>query len=200
MGCGYNGKILLINLSKSEVLVQEPPEEFYRQYLGGQGIGLYYLLKSNKVNIDPLGPDNIMVFAPGLLTGTNAPSVPRYTVVARSPLTGALGKAEAGGWWGPELKKAGFDAVVIEGRSKKPVYIWIKGGEAEIRDASHLWGLDTGEAQAEIRRELEDNRIQIAQIGPAGEKLSRISGISNNLVHFNGRNGLGANWLVPEQK
>lgn len=192
MGFGYNGKILLINLSKSEVLVQEPAEEFYRQYLGGQGIGLYYLLKSNKVNIDPLGPDNIMVFAPGLLTGSNSPSVPRYTVVARSPLTGALGKAEAGGWWGPELKKAGFDAVVIEGRAPHPVYIWLKDGEAEIKDASRLWGLETGEAQAEIRRELGDDRVQIAQIGPAGEKLSKISGISNNLVHFNGRNGLGA--------
>ncbi|TEB08419.1 putative oxidoreductase YdhV [Pelotomaculum schinkii] len=192
MGFGYNGKILLINLSKSEVLVQEPAEEFYRQYLGGQGIGLYYLLKSNKVNIDPLGPDNIMVFAPGLLTGANAPCVPRYTVVARSPLTGALGKAEAGGWWGPELKKAGFDAVVIEGRAEHPVYIWIKDGEAEIKDAGRLWGMETGEAQQEIRRELDDNRVQIAQIGPAGENLSRIAGISNNLVHFNGRNGLGA--------
>lgn len=192
MGFGYNGKILLVNLSKSEVLIQEPEEEFYRQYLGGQGIGLYYLLKNNKVNIDPLGPDNIMVFAPGLLTGTNAPSVPRYTVVARSPLTGALGKAEAGGWWGPELKRSGFDAVVIEGRAGHPVYIWIKDGEAEIKDASHLWGLETGEAQAEIRHELDDNRVQVAQIGPAGENLSRMAGISNNLVHFNGRNGLGA--------
>lgn len=192
MGCCYNGKILLINLSKPEVLVQEPAEEFYRQYLGGQGIGLYYLLKNNKVNIDPLGPDNIMVFAPGLLTGTNAPSVPRYTVVARSPLTGALGKSEAGGWWGPELKRAGFDAVVIEGRAERPVYIWINDGEAEVRDAAHLWGLDTGEVQQEIRCELGDNKVQIAQIGPAGENLVKYACISNNLAHFNGRNGLGA--------
>ncbi|AEG13808.1 Aldehyde ferredoxin oxidoreductase [Desulfofundulus kuznetsovii DSM 6115] len=192
MGYGFTGKILLVDLTKSEILVEKPAEEFYRQYLGGPGIGLYYLLKNNKRHIDPLGPENTLVFAPGLLTGTSAPCVPRYTVLAKSPLTGALGKSEAGGWWGPELKRAGFDAVVVRGRAPRPVYLWIKDGEAEIRDASHLWGLQTGEVQEGIRRELGDEKVQVAQIGPAGEKLVRFANICNNLAHFNGRNGLGA--------
>ncbi|NPV74619.1 MAG: aldehyde ferredoxin oxidoreductase family protein [Pelotomaculum sp.] len=189
---GYAGRILLVNLSTAEILVERPAEEFYRKYLGGPGIGLYYLLKNNRHYFDPFLPESIMVFAPGLLTGTSAPCVPRYTVVARSPLTGALGKSEAGGWWGPELKKAGFDAVVISGRAPRPVYLWIKEGEAEIRDASRYWGLETGEVQEGIRRELGDSRVQVAQIGPAGENLVRYANICNNLAHFNGRNGLGA--------
>lgn len=192
MGYGFTGKILLVDLSTSEVLIEEPAEDFYRQYLGGAGLGLYYLLKSNKRNIDPLGHHNTLVFAPGLLTGTSAPSVPRYCVMAKSPLTGALGKSEAGGWWGPELKRAGFDAVVIKGRAPEPVYLWIKDGEAEIRSATHLWGLDTGDAQQKLRRELGDDRVQVAQTGPGGENLVRFAGICNNLAHFNGRNGLGA--------
>lgn len=192
MGYGYVGKILLVDLTISEILVEKPAEEFYRQYLGGPGIGLYYLLKNSRHNIDPQGPYNTMVFAPGLLTGTNAPSVPRYTVLAKSPLTGALGKSEAGGWWGPELKRAGFDAIVIKGRAPRPVYLWIKDGEAEIKDASHLWGLETGETQETIRRELGDDKIQVAQIGPAGENMVRYANLCNNLAHFNGRNGLGA--------
>lgn len=192
MGCGFTGNILLVDLTTSEILIEKPGEEFYRQYLGGPGIGLYYLLKNNKRNVDPLLPDNTLVFATGLLTGTNAPCVPRYTVMARSPLTGALGKSEAGGWWGPELKKAGFDAIVIKGRAPGPVYLWIKDGEAEIRKAAHLWGLETGEAQEEIRRELGDSKVQVALIGPAGENLVRYANICNNLAHFNGRNGLGA--------
>jgi len=192
MGCGFTGKILLIDLSTSEILIEKPAEEFYRQYLGGPGIGLYYLLKNNKRYTDPLLPDNTLVFAAGLLTGTNAPCVPRYTVTGRSPLTGALGKSEAGGWWGPELKRAGFDAVVIKGRAPQPVYLWIKDGEAEIKNASRIWGLETGEAQERIRRELGEPKVQIAQIGPAGENMVRYANICNNLAHFNGRNGLGA--------
>lgn len=192
MGYGFVGKILLVDLTTSEILVEKPAEEFYRQYFGGPGIGLYYLLKNGKRNIDPLGPHNTLIFAPGLLAGTSAPSAPRYTVLAKSPLTGALGKSEAGGWWGPELKRAGFDAVVIKGRALRPVYLWIKDSEAEIRDASHLWGLETGEAQDKIRRELGDDKIQVAQIGPAGENMVRYANLCNNLAHFNGRNGLGA--------
>jgi aldehyde:ferredoxin oxidoreductase len=118
--------------------------------------------------------------------------MPRYTVCAKSPLTGAQGEAEAGGWWGPELKKAGFDALVIKGASTAPVYLWIKDGKVEIKDATHLWGKDTGETQKIIRGELADDKIRIAQIGPAGENLVRFANIVNELKHFNGRNGLGA--------
>ncbi|MHB8985901.1 MAG: aldehyde ferredoxin oxidoreductase family protein [Eubacteriales bacterium] len=192
MSYGFTGKILLVDLTTAEILIEKPAEEFYRQYLGGPGVGLHYLLKSHRRNFDPLGPENTLVFAAGLLTGTSAPCVPRFTVLAKSPLTGALGKSEAGGWWGPELKRAGFDAVVIKGRAEHPVYLWIKDGEAEIRDAASIWGLMTGEAQESIRRELGDAKVQVAQIGPAGEKLVRFANICNNLAHFNGRNGLGA--------
>jgi len=109
-----------------------------------------------------------------------------------SPLTGAEGEAEAGGWWGPELKKAGFDAIVIKGSSSTPVYLYIKDGKAEIKDATHLWGKDTGETQKIIKDELVDDKVRIAQIGPAGENLVRFANIVNELKHFNGRNGLGA--------
>lgn len=188
----YTGKILKVNLTTAEIAVEEKQEDFYRLYYGGHGIGLYYLLTEAKEIADPLGPENMLVFAAGLLTGLKAPAVPRYIVLGKSPLTNALGKSEAGGWWGPELKKAGFDALVISGTSPKPVYLMIKDGAAEIRDAAHLWGMETGPAQQKIREELNDDRIQVAQIGPAGENLVLYANIVNNLAHFNGRNGLGA--------
>jgi aldehyde:ferredoxin oxidoreductase len=150
------------------------------------------MLNQMKPHTDPLSPDNLLIFAPGVLTGTPAPAMPRYTVCAKSPLTGAEGEAEAGGWWGPELKKAGFDALIIKGSSPTPVYLYIKDGKMEIKEATHLWGKDTGETQKTIREELADDKIRIAQIGPAGENLVRFANIVNELKHFNGRNGLGA--------
>ncbi len=188
----YCGKILKVNLTTAEIAVEEKQEDFYRLYYGGHGVGLYYLLTEANEIADPLGPENMLIFAAGLLTGLRAPAVPRYIVLGKSPLTNALGKSEAGGWWGPELKKAGFDAVVISGASPKPVYLIIRDGAAEIRDAVHLWGLETGPAQDKIRAELNDDRIQVAQIGPAGENRVLYANIVNNLAHFNGRNGLGA--------
>ncbi|MGI6065753.1 MAG: aldehyde ferredoxin oxidoreductase family protein [Bacillota bacterium] len=192
MSLGYTGSILHVDLTKEEVFVEHPSEEFYRTYLGGPGIGLYYLLKEKVKDVDPLGPENVMIFAPGLLTGTQSPCVPRFTVCSKSPLTGALGKSEAGGYWAPQLKRAGFDALVIRGKAARPVFLWIKGGKAEIRSAEHIWGKDTGTTQEMIRSELNDKRIQIAQIGPGGENLVRYACIANDLSHFNGRNGLGA--------
>jgi aldehyde:ferredoxin oxidoreductase len=188
----FNGKILKINLTTSDISIEEQDNKFYRKYSGGHGVGLYYLLKETRGSYDPFSPESPLIFAPGLLAGLRAPAVPRFVVLGKSPLTNALGKSEAGGWWGPELKKAGFDAVIITGESSKPVYIFIKDGEAEIKDASHLWGLETGKTQDLIRSELGDKKIQIAQIGPAGEKKVLYANIVNNLAHFNGRNGLGA--------
>ncbi len=188
----FRGRILKVNLTTADISVEEKGEEFYRFYFGGQGIGLHYLLKEIKGVIEPLGPENVLVFAPGLLTGLRAPAVPRYVVMGKSPLTGAIGKSEAGGFWGPELKKAGYDALIISGKSDKPVYITIADEEVTIKDASHLWGLDTGESQDLIRKELDDNKVQVAQIGPAGENQVLYANIVNNLAHFNGRNGLGA--------
>ncbi|MCW3489010.1 aldehyde ferredoxin oxidoreductase family protein [Dethiobacter alkaliphilus] len=192
MTFGFTGKILLVDLTTGSIREDHPEEAFYRKYIGGPGIGLYYLLKHTTAAPDALEAENPLVFAAGILTGANAPAVPRFTVMAKSPLTGGLGRSEAGGWWGPELKRAGFDAIVITGQAEKPSYLWIKDGQVEIRDAAHLWGRQTGEVQEEIRSELKDEKIQVAQIGPAGENQVLFANITNNLGHFNGRNGMGA--------
>jgi len=192
MSYGYTGNILYIDLSSRKYWIEHPPEIFYRTYWGGRALALYYMLNQMKPYTDPLSPDNLLIFALGVLTGTPAPAMPRYTVCAKSPLTGAQGEAEAGGWWGPELKKAGFDAIIIKGSSPTLIYLYIKDGKIEIKEATHLWGKDTGETQRIIREELADDKIRIAQIGPAGENLIRFANIVNELKHFNGRNGLGA--------
>ncbi|MEA2021415.1 MAG: aldehyde ferredoxin oxidoreductase N-terminal domain-containing protein, partial [Candidatus Caldatribacteriota bacterium] len=192
MSYGYSGNILHINLSAKEIWVEHPKETFFRTYWGGRALALYYMLKDMRPRVDPLSPDNLLIFAPSVLTGVPAPAMPRYTVCAKSPLTGAQGESEAGGWWGPELKKSGFDAIIIKGASSTPVYIYIKDGKVEIKDALSLWGKETAIAQQLIREELKDNRIRVAQIGPAGENLVRFANIVNELKHFNGRNGLGA--------
>ncbi len=192
MPFGYLGKILRVNLSDGRIWIETPDDLFYRAYVGGPGIGLYYLLKEMQPGADPLGPDNILTFAAGVLTGTPTPAGCRFAVTARSPLTGAVGKSEAGGWWGAELKRAGWDAVVVQGRAAEPVYLWIENDRAEIRPATHLWGKTTGDVQTLIRQELGSESIRVAQIGPAGEALVRYANITNELAHFNGRNGLGA--------
>ena len=192
MSYGYTGNILHLDLTSRKHWIEHPPEVFYRTYWGGRALALYYMLKEMKPHTDPLSPDNLLIFAPGVLTGTHAPAIPRYTVCAKSPLTGAQGESEAGGWWGPELKKAGFDAIIIKGASATPVYLWINEGKIEIKEATHLWGKDTGTTQKMIREELADDKVRIAQIGPAGENLVRFANIVNELKHFNGRNGLGA--------
>lgn len=189
---GYNGKILRIDLNRKSIEVEEPPESIYSRYLGGGTLALYYLLKELKPKSDPLGPENILVFAGSVISGTPAAGLSRFSVAAKSPLTGGFGEAEAGGWWIPELKFAGFDAIVIKGKANKPVYLWIHDGQAEIRDAGHLWGKFSKETQEEIRKELGDDRIRIALIGPAGEKLVKDACILNDLKHANGRTGLGA--------
>jgi len=192
MSYGYTGSILHLDLSSKKHWIENPPGNFYRTYWGGRALALYYMLREMKPHTDPLSPDNLLIFAPSVITGAPAPAIPRYTVCAKSPLTGAQGEAEAGGWWGPELKKAGFDAIIIKGSSSTPVYLYIKDGKVEIKDATHLWGKDTGETQRTIKEELDDDKIRITQIGPAGENLVRFANIVNELKHFNGRNGLGA--------
>jgi aldehyde:ferredoxin oxidoreductase len=192
MPYGYNGKILRVDLGRESIDVEEPKEILYCRYLGGGTLALYYLLNELKPKSDPLGPENILVFAGSVISGTPATGLSRFSVAAKSPLTGAFGEAEAGGWWIPELKFAGFDAIIIKGRARRPVYLWIHDGEAEIRDARHLWGKFTKETQEEIRKELGDDRVRIASIGPAGEKLVKFACILNDLKHANGRTGLGA--------
>lgn len=189
---GYNGKILRVDLERESIDVEEPKEIVYSRYLGGGTLALYYLLKELKPKTDPLAPENILVFAGSVISGTSASGLSRFSVAAKSPLTGTFGEAEAGGWWIPELKFAGYDAIVIKGKASRPVYLWIQDGEAEIRDARHLWGKLAKETQEEIRKELGDDRIRIALIGPAGERKVRAACILNELKHVNGRTGLGA--------
>lgn len=192
MGKGYSGKILRVDLTKREVRTEEPGEFIYRTYLGGAGLGAYYLLKELPKDVDPLSPDNILVLACSVITGAAVPGASRFTAAAKSPLTGGYGEAEAGGWWGPELKRAGYDGIIIKGRASEPVYLWIHDGEVEIRDASKVWGMITGDSQKAIREELGDDRIRILQIGPGGEKLVRYACLINELKHANGRTGMGA--------
>ena len=189
---GYNGKILRVDLKEGKIVEETPEDIVYRRYMGGSALSLYYLLKEQRPGVDPLGPENKLVFMSSVISGAPMTGLTRYTVAARSPLTGVFGEAEAGGFWGPELKNAGLDGVIFEGRSPRPVYLWIKDGEAEIRDASRLRGKDTGEVQQMIREELGDERIRIAQCGQAGENLVRYACVLNELKHANGRTGMGA--------
>ena len=172
--------------------MEEPGEIVYRTYLGGGGLASYYLLRELKPGIDPLSADNILIFASSVISGAPIAGMVRFTVAAKSPLTGAYGEAEAGGFWGPELKFAGFDAVIITGKAEKPSYLWINDGKVEIRSAERIWGLETGPAQEMIREELEEKRARVALIGPAGENLVRFACVVNELKHVNGRTGMGA--------
>ena len=189
---GYNGKILRVNLSDNSISTEEIDEPFCRKYLGGAGFVTYFLWKELQQGIDPLGLENKLIFALGPLTGGSLPGGGRNCVGAKSPLTGSLAKSEVGGFWGAELKFAGYDGIIVEGKAEKPVYLWIHDGEASIRDASHLWGMKTKETRQTIRDELGDNRIQVAGIGPAGENLVLYSCIMNGLYDAAGRGGLGA--------
>ena len=192
MPFGYNGKILRVDLSRKEVTVEEPDEYFYRTYGGGACLGAYYLLKEMSPGVEPFSPDNIIIFAGSVVNGVPVPGFARSGIVFKSPLTGAIADTQAAGYFGPELKFSGFDAIIVKGKSKKPAYLWIHDGEAEIKDASHIWGKTTGEAQDTIRTELGDERIIVAGIGQAGENLVRYACVLNNLKHAYGRLGGGA--------
>lgn len=189
---GINGKILKVDLTNQEYSVDEPDDIFYRKYVGGRGFALYYMHKEMAPGIDPLGPGNMLVFASSIIGGAPGPAIPRLMVCAKSPLTGGFGESEAGGYWAPELKRAGFDAVIVTGKAESPVYLWIEDGEVEFKDASHLWGKVTGEVQDILEEELQDDQIKIAQIGPGGENQVLYANITNQLGHFNGRTGMGA--------
>jgi len=189
---GTTGQILRVDLTAGSWKIETLSEDFYRLYPGGKALAGYILLNEMPANVEPLSPENVLVIANGLLTGAPVSTATRYVVSARSPLTMGYGESEAGGFWGPELKMAGFEAIIVTGKSPEPVYLWINDGEIELRSAAHLWGHQTAEVQAAIRSELDDEKIRVMQIGPAGENLVRFAGITNDLRHFNGRNGMGA--------
>jgi len=192
MPYGYNGKTLRVNLTDETIRTEEPAENWYRTYLGGMGAIAYHLLKEVPQGVDPLSPGNILLMAPGVISGAPFSGSGRNAVGGLSPLTGGFGEADAGGYWGAELKHAGFDQIIVEGASEEPKWLWIQDGEAEIRDASKLWGLEVAVCQDRMREELGDTRAKTALIGPSGENLSRLACVINDLNHVAGRSGTGA--------
>ena len=188
---GYTGKLLFVDLSTGKTWTETPDEVFLRTYLGGYGIGTRLMYDRMPVGADPLGPDNLFGLATGPLTGTPTLGGSRYTAIGKSPLTGGCGDANSGGFFGPALKKAGFDAIFVTGIADKPVYILVDEGNVEVRDASHLWGKDCTETDTMLRAEFGKS-AEGAYIGPAGERLSLISAIMNNEGRAAGRSGLGA--------
>jgi aldehyde:ferredoxin oxidoreductase len=186
------GRILHVDLTTGTMEIEHPPESFYRTYLGGSAMGLYYILRGMKPGTDGLDPDNILTVMDSLVTGTPIAGQSRVTISARSPLTDGIGDSQAGGFFPAELRFAGFTGIVIRGRSPEPVYLWIHDGEAELRPADHLWGRTTSEAEDLLKAELGDAKVEIAQVGPAGEKLVRLAAIMNMGNRANGRTGMGA--------
>ena len=192
MPLSYNSKILRVDLSTYKISTIEKDWVFYRTYFGGRGIISYYLINEIPNDCDPFSPQNKLIFSTSVMTGIPVPGFGRHSAGAKSPLTGGYGESQAGGFWGAELKFAGFDAVIIEGKAKTPVYIWINDGKVEIRDAKKIWGMETADAKETIIEELGEKRLKALLIGIAGENLVRIAGISSDLNHYHGRTGLGA--------
>ena len=192
MPFGYAGKILRVDLSHEQIFEEAIPEHLYREFLGGNGLGVRLLYERMKANIDPLGPDAWLGFFPGLLTGNPVPATGRYIVVGKSPLTGCWGEANSGGAFGAELKTAGYDGVLFSGAASHPVYLLIQGGDVSLQDASALWGKDTFATEDWIHESTGEKTLKIASIGPAGERQRLTAGIVNERGRVAARNGLGA--------
>jgi len=189
---GYMGKILRVNLTDGKVSKERLDEDVARKFIGGRGLGAKILFDELKPGIDPLEPENKLVIATGVVTGIPFPGNSCHSAMAKSPLTGIWGEAHAKGFFGPELKSAGYDAIIIEGKADAPVYLWINEEKAEIRNASHLWGKLTREAQSILKNEVKDERAQVGCIGPAGENLVRFANVLFDYNHIAGRTGMGA--------
>jgi aldehyde:ferredoxin oxidoreductase len=189
---GYTGRILRVDLTVGSCTPGDLPGEWKHLFLGGRGLGVGVLSAQLDPRTDPLGPENLLVMAAGPLTGSGMPLGSRYSVVSRSPLSGTLASSSSGGFFGPGLKQAGFDAVVIQGRAPRPSVLWIHDGTAEIQDAGTSWGMTTSGAMDRVREDLAEPKARVACIGPAGERLSRMAAIVNDLGRAAGRGGLGA--------
>ena len=192
MPYGYNGKILHVNLTEGTLEIETPPEAFYRKYMGGSAMGLYYILKGMPAGVDALAPGNILTFFVGVTTGAAVSGQSRINVNAKSPLSGAIGDSQAGGFFPAELKFAGFDGIVVRGRSPKAVYLKIVDAEASLHDAAHLWGKVTGEVDSLLKQEVGDAKAEVAQCGPAAEKGVLFSSVVNMANRNAGRTGMGA--------
>ena len=191
MPFGYNGKILHIDLTHGVVTVETPTDAFYRKYMGGSAMGLYYILKEMPSGVDALSPENVLTIMTSVTTGAAVSGQSRVNVNAKSPISGGIGDSQGGGFFPAEMKFAGVDGIVVKGKSPKPVYLWIKDGVAELRDASHLVGKLTGEVDAILKKDLGDAKIEILQHGPAAEKGVRFSSLVSMSNRNNGRTGMG---------
>ncbi len=191
MSHGYFGKVLWIDLTNEKFEEENLPDKIYRQYFGGYGLGCKLIYENMRPKVDALSANSIFGFFPGLLTSTAAPFSGRYMVAGKSPLTGTWGDANSGGTFGPEIKKCGYDAILFKGAAEKPIYVTIIDGNKEILDAADLWGLDIIKAEEKLKIK-HGKFIKTAGIGPAGEKLSRISGIANDKGRIAARSGIGA--------
>jgi len=188
---GWRGKILRVNLTKGMVHEEDLDPQVAKDYIGGRGLGIWLLNKELDPQCDPLSPANIMVMATGPLTGTGVPTGARYSVMTKSPLSGGITCSNSGGKFPTELKRSGFDAIVVEGRSAKPVYLWVNDGKFELRNAEHLWGMTTHETTNQLITET-DAKAKVACIGPAGEKKVLFAAIMNDKDRAAGRSGVGA--------
>src|SRR5512143_3677702 len=190
MPYGYDGKILHVDLTKGELSVEEPEEAFYRKYLGGSAMGMYYILRDMPKGADPVGPENVLTLMAGVTTGAPISGQSRLNANAKSPISGGIGDSQSGGFFPAELKFAGFDGIVIKGKSPKPVYLAIVDGKAELRDAAHLMGKKTGEVDDILHAEV-DKKAEILQHGPAAEKGVLFSSLVSMSNRHNGRTGMG---------
>ncbi len=188
---GYMGKILFVNLTTGEIKEETPDDKFYRDFIGGHGLGARILYSRQKANVDALGPENMLGFVTGPLTGTPYPVGTRYQVVCKSPLTGGWGDANSGGFFGPYMKFAGYDDVFVSGISPRPVYLLIDNGKAQLKDAGKLWGKDSYYAEDTLKAEF-GNATEVSSIGQSGERLSLIACIMNRRGCAAGRSGVGA--------
>jgi len=191
MPYGWVGRVLRVNLTEGSVKREPLNMGWARQYIGGRGLGTRYLYEEIDPRCDPLGLENKVIFTTGPLTGTFAPTGGRYMVLCKGPLTGAIACSNAGGYWGPEMKFAGHDLVILEGRASRPAYIWACNEQVEVRDAAHVWGKTTAETEDVLRAET-DPQARISGIGPAGENLCRVACIINDKSRAAGRSGVGA--------
>ncbi len=189
----YAGKILRVDLSTGKTEIENLSEEMAKQYIGGVGLGIRLLVENLEQGTDAFSPDNPLIFVTGPLSGTMGPTAGNgYAVVSKSPATGGVAEAKAHGFFGPDLKRAGYDAVIITGKAEKPVYLWIDDDNVQLMDAKSLWGKSPHETDVAIRKDLGDYYIRVSAIGPAGEKLCRFAAIINDEFRAIGRTGMGA--------
>jgi aldehyde:ferredoxin oxidoreductase len=187
----WAGKILRVNLTTGTVTAEPTNMDWAHAYLGSRGLGSKYLVEEVSPKVDPLSPENKIIWATGPLTGTMASTGGRYTVITKSPLTGAIACSNSGGYWGAELKMAGWDMVIFEGKSPKPVYLYVNDGVAELRDAAHLWGQSVWKTEEIIKTSLQDPLVRVSSIGKAGENGVLYAAVVNDLHRAAGRSGVG---------